>query len=159
MASLIPIRSEEWANFNGYLDALQLMFIRGELNLTLESAFYEITNTVTDEEVIGAAYCGFNEIEYRQEVTMEHVIRRVNDTLSLTRAYWTPEYHGVPTLIENGLREGFWHRLNACFDVGTATVIELGNDVPYVNIGDGFTFIFYSPDRSRCLVLVANWSD
>lgn len=159
MGNLKPIRSEEWARFNGYLEALQLVFPRGELNLSLESAFYDIADAVTDEEVILSTFAASNAIESRQDVTLAHMRSLVNKTLSLTRSYWAPNYQPVAALIEEGFREGFWRHLKACLDPETATVVELGNNVPYVNMGEGFTLILYSPDRSRCMVLVANWSD
>jgi hypothetical protein len=57
------------------------------------------------------------------------------------------------------LREGYWQHVKSCFDYTNARVIELGDHIPYVNIGGGFTYILYASDMSRCLLLVGNLSD
>ena len=135
------------------------MFVRGELDLTLESAFYEINSAVTDEEVIQSTYSTINEVDYRQEITLEEMRQRIDQTLSLPRVYWEAKYHGLAALIEKKISDGFWRHLEECIDVRTARIVELGHHVPYVNVGDGFTCILYSQENSRCLLLVANWSD
>ena len=157
--NLSPLESVEWARFSGYLAAVQLMFVRGNLELTLESAFYEIIGAVSDEQVIQWTYPATNEIEYRQQVTLENMRERISKTLSLSRVYWTPKYHELATFIETNIVDGFWHHIKACIDVDTARIVELGNNVPYVNIGEGFTYIVYSQEQPRCMILVGNWSD
>ena len=105
------------------------MLVRGELELTLECAFYEIVNTVTDEQVIHSTYAASNEIEYRQEVTLGQMRDRISQTLSLTRVYWRPKYHGLAALIEKNISEEFWRHVERCIDVGTARIVELGNNM------------------------------
>jgi hypothetical protein len=87
------------------------------------------------------------------------MLKAVHETLSLQRKLWNPECPGIPTLIEENLRAGYWQHLEACFDYKNAQVIELGHDVPYVNIEGGFTFVLYAPDRSECALLVGNVCD
>jgi hypothetical protein len=40
-----------------------------------------------------------------------------------------------------------------------ARIVELGPHVPYVNIGDGFTYVLYALDMKKCALLVGNVSD
>ena len=156
---LLPLKTVEWARFSGYLDAVQYLFVRGELDLTLESAFYEINDTVTDEDVIQSTYSTSNEIEYRQELTLEQMRQRIDQTLTLPRVYWEAKYHGLADLMEKKISDGFWRHLETCIDIRNARIVELGYHVPYVNVGDGFALILYSQENSRCMILVANWSD
>jgi hypothetical protein len=156
---LVPLQTKEWARFSGYLAAVQYMFVRGELDLTLESVLYESNNTVTDEDVIEATYSRTNEIEYRQEITLEQMRQRIDQTLSLPRAYWESKYHALAALMEKKISDGFMRHLEECIDIRTARIVELGYHVPYVNVDDGFTLILYSQEKARCMILVANWSD
>jgi hypothetical protein len=53
---------------NGYLAAAQQTFRRSQYDVTLEASFFEIIDsTLTNEEVVGAAYGDFNPIELQRE--------------------------------------------------------------------------------------------
>jgi hypothetical protein len=160
MKKLRRIENLQVAIFDGYIGAAQHVFKKGELDVGLEAALFEIMDhDVTDEEVVSSTYFGeFNPIEYRSEVTVDEMVTRVNALMTLTREYLNPQY-AFAELVETALREGYWKHLEDCFDYRHARVVELGHHVPYVNIGSGFTFILYSHDMSRCLLLVGNESD
>ena len=69
------------------------------------------------------------------------------------------EYSGIANIIERNLRDGYWEHLQACFDYRNARIVELGHDVPWVNIGGGFTYVLYGRDMSNCALLVGNVCD
>jgi len=100
MANLSRIETLEWVRFQGYLDAAQLMFVHGELNLTIESAFYAVTGSITDDEVVRSTYSVTNEVDYHQEVSMQQMVDGINSVLSLPRVYWKPKDVGVAAFIE-----------------------------------------------------------
>jgi hypothetical protein len=109
--------------------------------------------------VIREAYAdGFNPIEHRVEKSIDEMVTVVQKVLSIDRYNWKPEYSHSER-IEASLREGYWQHVKSCFDYTNARVIELGDHIPYVNIGGGFTYILYASDMSRCLLLVGNLSD
>lgn len=160
MSKLSKLESPAIERLNGYLAAAQHAFIKGEYDVTLEAAFFEIVGgPITDEEVVVAAYSDFNTIEYRQECSLDDMIAGVHETLSLPRSMWNPKYPGIPNIIEKNLREGYWEHLRACFDYKSAKIVALGHDVPYVNIGEGFTYVLYPSDMSKCALLVGNVCD
>ena len=160
MNKLKPNESAPWFQFQGYLNAAQLMFVHGNLDLALEAAFYDIADNVTDEEVVHFTYPHVNELKHRRKVSTEEMVQTVNSVLTLPRSYWSDNHTGLAALIEKRLREGFWQKLAAIMDFENATIVELDDeDLPYVNMGKGFTFILYTPDNLHCMVLVANWSD
>lgn len=160
MRKLRRIENSQVARFEGYIDAAQHVFRKGELDVGLEAALFEITDkTVTDEEVVSDAYAGvFNPVESRSESTVEEMMTKVNTLMTIARKYLKPQY-AFAELLETDLREGYWRHLEACFDYKDARVVELGDHVPYVEMGDGFTYILYAPDMSRCMLLVGNESD
>jgi hypothetical protein len=144
----------------GYLAAAQLAFIRSQYDVILEASFFEITETpISNEEVVIAAYGDFNPIAVQRECSLDDMINGIHKTLTLTRRMWNPEYPGIPNILEKNLREGYWEHLKDCFEYETARIVELGNDVPYVNIGGGFTYVLYALDMSECALLVGNICD
>lgn len=158
MGNLQRIENFETNRLEGFLEAAQHIFTRGELDVTLETALFEILDSdVTDEDVIRAAYSTFNSIEFRAKRNLDEMMSGVHNILSITRI-WKPD-DWVRKMLENNLRERFWQLVKCCFDYTQAKIVELGNDVPYVNISGGFTYILYAPDMSRCLLLVGNTSD
>ncbi len=159
MSRLQRIQSFETNRLEGYLEAAQHIFTKGELDVTLEAALFEISDSnITDEEVIIAAYSTFNPIEYRAERNLDEMLSGVHEIFSITRRFWKSD-DWVPKMLENNLRERYWQLIKCCFDYTNARIVELGNDVPYINISGGFTYILYAPDMSRCLLLVGNTSD
>ena len=160
MSKLRKLESPAIDRLNGYLAAAGHVFTRSQLDVSLEAAFFEIADpNITDEDVVIAAFTTFNPIERRQGCSLEEMIAGVHRTLSMTRRWWNPEYSGIPYLIERELREGYWEHLKACFKYENARIVELGSHVPYVNMGDAFTYVLYAPDMSRCAILVGNVSD
>ncbi len=160
MVKLKRLNIPELDRLEGYLDAARHIFVRGQLDVTLEAALFEITgDDISDEDVISAAYPrGFNPIEYRAECSSEEMMSGVHNVLKITREFWKPEY-SIPETIESNVREGYWRLVKACFDYTNARIVELGHNVPYVNIWLGFTYVLYAPDMRRCLLLVGNTSD
>ncbi|HWN08812.1 MAG TPA: hypothetical protein VNO50_05965 [Pyrinomonadaceae bacterium] len=159
MDKLIRIENSQIARFQGYINAAQRVFKNGELNVALEATLFEITDErVTDEGVVSAAYDSYNPIELRSECTIEEMMTNIDALLTIKRSYWKPPYW-YADYIENDLREGYWKYLEECFDYKHARVVELGDSVPYVEMGRGVTYILYAPDMSRCLLLVGNESD
>ncbi len=159
MSKLNRIQTSELDRLEGYLEAAQHIFTRGELDVTLEASLFEISDSnITDEDVIRTAYSSFNPIEHRVECSLDEMMSGVNDILSIDRRFWKPD-DWVPKMLEKNLREGYWQHVKSCFDFTNAKIVELGNDVPYINISGGFTYILYAPDMSKCLLLVGNTSD
>lgn len=160
MTMLNRLHTSEVNRLEGYLHAAQHMFVRGQLNVTLDAALFEMDgDNVLDEDVINAAYPGgSNPIEYRAECSFDDMVSGVHKILKITREFWKQEY-SIPEMIESNLREGYWQHVKACFDHTNARIVKLGHDVPFVNIGGGFTYILYAHDMSRCLLLIGNSSD
>jgi hypothetical protein len=159
MSKLKKLESPEIWCFNGYLEAAQHAFIKGELEVSLEAEFFEIVEPpINDEDVLVAAYSSFNPIEYRRECSLEEMMAGISETLSMPRWMWK-SHPGIPKIMERNLREGYWKHLNASFNCKNARIVELGHDVPCVNMDGGFTFILYAEDMSRCVILVGNVSD
>jgi hypothetical protein len=160
MSKLRRLCTPESDRLEGYLSAAQHVFVRGELEIGLEAALLEITDSdVSDEEVILAAFPdGFNPIENSAERSVAEMVVGVHHTLRITEAYWTSGY-SVCERVQNNLREGYWQHVQSCFDYTDARIVELGPSVPYVNMGDGFTYVLYASDMSRCLLLIGNVSD
>jgi hypothetical protein len=160
MEKLRRLTSPQIDQLTGYLDAAQHAFIKGQYDVSLEGTVFEITDaTVTDEDVLTAAYEGFNPIEHRAECSVETMAARINDLLTLRREMWAADFRGIPSIVEERLREGYWSHVRACFDCDGARIVELGWNVPFVNIGLGFCFILYASDIRRCMLLVGNVSD
>lgn len=158
MSKLRRVENLQVARFEGYIDAAQHVFKKGQLDVGLEVALFEITDrTVTDEDVVSAAYSESNPIEFRSESTVEEVVTRVNALMTITRKYWNA--HTFAELIERELREGYWRHLETCFDYKHSRIVVLGHNVPYVEMGEGSTYVLYAPDMSRCMLLVGNASD
>ena len=160
MSKLCRIRTPELDRLEGYLNAAQHVFFKGQLDVTLEAVLFEISSPdLSDEEVVHAAYPdGSNSIDHRAECSIEEMKDRVNNILSISTAFWKPEY-SARERVEDHLRKGYWQHVKSCFDYSYGRIVELGHDVPYVNIGGGFTFILYAPDMNRCLVLMGNTCD
>ena len=159
MSKLKRIQTSELNRLEGYLDAAQHIFTRGELEVALEVSLFEIYDTdITDEDVVRAAYTTFNPTEHRVERNLAEMMSGANDILIIDRRFWKSD-DWVPKMLENNLREGYWQHIKFCFDFTYAKIVELGNDVPYINISGGFTYILYAADMSRCLMLVGNTSD
>jgi hypothetical protein len=161
MSKLIRVENPQVSRFQGYINAAQRIFKDGELNVVLEATVFEITDkSVTDEDIVTAAYDGdFNPIERRSESTVEEMTTNIDALLTIKRLYWKLPYNWYADYIENDLREGYWKHLKECFDFEIARVVELGDSVPYVEMGRGVTYVLYAPDMSRCLLLVGNESD
>ena len=160
MTKLIRIENPQFSRFEGYISAAQHVFRKGQLTIGLEATLFEITDgTVTNEEVVGYAYVDdSNPIEHSSESTVDEMIAKVNAAMTISRKFLNPEYM-FGELIESNLREGYWNYLEACFEYKRARVVELGYHVPYVNVGNGFTYVLYSADLFRCMLLVGNSSD
>ena len=160
MENLRRVSSRQIDQLAGYLDAAQHAFIKRQYDVSLDAAVFEIADTtVTDEDVLTAAYDGFNPIEHRAECSVEAMVARINDLLTLRREMWVADFRGIPSMTEERLRDGYWSHVRACFDCDTARIVELGPDVPFVNIGVGFCFVLYAPAMDRCMLLVGNVSD
>ena len=151
--------NSEVARFQVYINAAQRVFKNGELYVALEATLFEINDeSVTDEDVVSGAYKDYNPIERCSESTVQEMETQIDALLTINRSYWNPSYD-YADLIEDELREGYWKHLEECFDYKHARVVELGDSVPYVEMGRGFTYILYAPDMSRCLLLVGNEAD
>jgi hypothetical protein len=90
--------------------------------------------------------------------TAPRILAGNNGNLQRQEIY-IPNGEAFAELIERELREGYWRHLEACFDYKHSRVVELGYNIPYVERGDGFTYILYAPEMSRCNLLVGNASD
>jgi len=160
MDKLRKLESSVIERFNGYLEAAQHAFIKGEYEVSLEAAFFEIADArITDEDVVVAAYQDLNPIEYQRECSLNQMIARVHGTLSLPRRMWNSDCFRILDQLEENLRDGYWQNLEACFDYKNARIVELGYHVPYVNLDGGFTFVLYALDKSKCALLVGNVCD
>jgi hypothetical protein len=160
MNKLKRIQSPESDRLSGYLEAAQYICIKGQYDVMLDAACFEILDKeIDDEDVVDAAYQGgYNPIEHRAECSVEAMVAGVHNTLSLSRGFWKPEYT-IPDLVENNIREGYWRHVGACIDYKNARVVELGWHVPHINISGGFTYVLYAGDKKRCMLLVGNVSD
>src|SRR5687767_1287427 len=107
MTKLKRMQTTELNRLHGYLAAAQHVFTKGELDVTLEAALFEISDTsVTDEDVIQAAYSRSNPIEYSTERSLEEAISGIHEILSIAKGLRRSDW--VTEMIENNLREGFW---------------------------------------------------
>lgn len=159
MDKLRRIENAEVARFQGYISAAQHVFKNGELYVALEATLFEILDeSVTDEDVVSGTYEDYNPIERCSASTVQKMETKIDALLTIQRSYWNPSYDYAES-IEDELREGYWKHLKECFDYKHARVVELGNHIPYVEMGRGFTYILYAPDMSRCLLLVGNEAD
>jgi hypothetical protein len=145
----------------GYLDAAQHVFIQGQYDVSLDVAAFDVSaEVVTEDEILQAAYPdGCNSIEHREGYSLDQMIADIERVLTIRREYWNPEFGGSPNRIESNLRKGYWSHIRACFPIDDARIVKLGWDVPFVNIGEGFTFVLYSTEPCRCLLLVGNVCD
>ena len=160
MDTLRRITTPELDSFAGYLEAAGYTLRKGQYDVTLYVACFEILDAnVTDLEIVVAAHGNSNEIEHRTECSFSDMVSHIHETLSLPRQMWAADYCGIPGIIEQNLREGYWSHLRACFDYENARIVELGWHVPFVNVGGGFTFVLYAPDMTRCALLVGNVTD
>ena len=117
MSKLRRIRRPELDRLEGCQSAAKLVFMKGELSVTLEAALFESAiPSISDEDVVLAAYPdGSNSIEHRAERSIEEMVAAVNEVLRIPQAYWQTN-NRVREQIENDLREGYWAYLEACFD-------------------------------------------
>lgn len=163
MNKLTPISNQAIDRLTGYLAAAESAFMKGQCYVTLEASFFDIADSaLTNIDALNAAYgpdADFNGINVERECSLQELIDGVNDVLTLPRSMWASDCQGIPRIIEENLRNGYWERLKACFDYENARVVELGNNIPWVNIVGGFTYILYSNDMKRCAVLVGNTTD
>ena len=160
MSKLRQLESAAIDRLNGYLEAAQYAFQKVPCDVTLEASFFEIVDPdIKDEDVVMAVYGSTNPIELRRDCSLEEMIGDVHETLTLPRRLWNSEYPGVPTIIEENLRDGYWRHLRSCFDYTEARIVKLGHDVPYVNIFSGFTYVLYALDMSQCAILMGNTTD
>jgi len=160
MDKLRPIVTPELDRFSGYLEAAGYALIKGQYDVTLAASCFEILDaSVTDLEIVVAAHGDSNEIEHQAESSLDNMVARVHETIAMPRQMWAADYCGIPGIIEQNLRDGYWSHLRACFDYENARIVELGWHVPFVNIGVGFTFVLYAPDLSTCALLVGNVTD
>lgn len=158
MDKLRKIETPEFNRLLGYLSAAQHIFFKGELDISLEASLLEIVDpNISDEDVVGAVYDNFNPIAVRTECSVEKMIKDSELVLSSATGYGDNKH--VRGRMEKEILDGYWQHLKSCIDYADARIVELGPDVPYVNIGQGFTFIIYSRDLSRCLLLIGNSSD
>jgi len=157
---LRSIENREIDLFAGYLQAAGYAFRQGQYDVTLHVHGFEILDpAVTDWEIVIAAYGASNEIEHRAECSLDTMVARVHETLTVRRQMFTADYRGIPGIIEQNLRDDYWSHLAACFDYRNARIVELGWYVPWVNVGVGFSYILYARDMSACVLLVANVTD
>ena len=160
MEKLRRIETREIDLFAGYLQAAGYAFPQGQYDVTLHAHCFEILDTsVTDWDVVIAAYGDSNEIEHRAECSLDVMTGHVHELLTVRRQMFVADYAGIPGIIEQNLRDGYWSHLAACFDYRKARIVALGWSVPWVNVGVGFTFILYAPDMSACTLLVGNVTD
>jgi hypothetical protein len=156
---LRPIVSPDLDRFTGYLQSAGHAVRRGQYDVTLYVDVFEILDAnCTDLEIVIAAHGNSNEIEHRTECSLAHMVAQVHETLSLPRQMWAADYCGIPGIIEQNLRDGYWAHLRTCFNYENARIVELGWHVPFVSIG-GFTFVLYTPDMTRCALLVGHVLD
>lgn len=159
MSKLKKIQTPEFNRLEGYLNSAQHIFTRGELDVALEAALLEITDKdISEEDVIQASYSRYNTIESRVECSLSEMTSNVNNFLTISERFWRRD-DWMQKMIENNLREGYWQHIKSCFDYTNARIVEIGYDVPYVNISGGFTYILYASDLSQCLLLIGNTSD
>jgi hypothetical protein len=159
--TLKRLRTLETERLSGFLEAAGPAFRTGNLELCLDAVCLEILDhQVTDEQVISAAYPDANnEIESKEESSLEAMMAHVNSLLTVGRQNSNPEFPGIPLRLERKLRERYWSYIRACFDYTQARIVGIGGDVPFITIGDGFTYILYSNDNKRCLILVGSVSE
>ena len=160
MDKLKPRTTPELRFFQGYITAASEMFLRGQLDASLEALAFEILDSsVTVSEVIEAANPdGTNPIQYVNEEPLDQLESEINAFLKVDLRFWK-DNTSVPSLIEERLREGFWEYLSQCFDYKNSQIFSVGPDVPCINIGPGFTYVLYNKEMTRCLVLVGNTTD
>ena len=79
MSKLRRIRTPELDRLEDFQNAAQLVFMKGELPLTLEASLFEIaTPTISDEDVVLEAYPdGSNPIEHRAERSIDEMVAEV----------------------------------------------------------------------------------
>lgn len=145
--------------FQGYITAAAELLIRGQLEATLEACAFEITDrSIRPVDVIAAAYPGdINPIDYVTEESVEQLENDIHAFLTVHREFWKSD--SVPSHIESRLRQGYWGYLSECFDYKHSQVFAVVGNVPYVNIGPGFTYVLYNNQVTRCFLLVGNLSD
>ena len=159
MTKLKVVKTPELSFFEGYITAASEMFLRGQLDATLEVCAFDIgDHSITVDDVITAAHPdGFNPIDYVTQRSVEEMETEINTFLTVERNFWKP--NSVPATIEQNLRSGFWSSFSECFDYKNSQIFEVGNDVPYINMGPGFTYVLINKEVSRCMLLVGNNSD
>ena len=160
MSKLRAITNPAVDRFNGYLEAASIALLKGQCDLTLEASFFEINDkSITNREVVFEVYGDGNEIEFERVRSLREMVDGINKVLTLPLKMWSLEHQGFPRLIEENLRSGFWRHLKRCFDYENAKIVELGPDVPWVNIGHGFTYVLYTADRTAVALLLGNSTD
>jgi hypothetical protein len=113
MTKVRRVTSPAIDKLTGYLDAAQHAFIKGQYDVLLDAAVFEIAATVSDEDVMAAVYGDFNTIEHRADCSVETMIAGVHETLSLPRQMWATNFSGIPGIIEQNLRDGYWSHVRA----------------------------------------------
>lgn len=163
MNKVTPISNHAIQRFTGYLAAAECAFMKGQCYVTLEASFFEILDkTISNIEVLNAAYgpgADFNGIKVERVCSVEEMIDGVHAILTMPRSMWRQDCQGIPAIIEANLRKGYWDSLQECFDYQQARIVELGSNIPWVNIVGGFTYILYSNDMRQCAILVGNTTD
>lgn len=144
MDKLRRIVTPELDRFAGYLQAAGYALCKGQYDVTLDVTCFEIlVASVSDLEIVLPAHGDSNEIEHRTESSLDNMVAHVHEILTLPRQMWAADYCGIPGIIEQNPRDGFWSHLRACFDYENARIVELGWHVPFINVGVGFTFVLY----------------
>jgi len=156
----LKLIDSELQKFQGFLHAAQHVFRNGELTIVLEAYGFEILdNSLSDQDVIVCVYPFIADVIQGTESSVENIVEKINRTLTIQRRYWKPKHVHMAKWIENQLRDGYWKYVQGCIDLSAARVVDVGDDVPWVNIGDGFAYILYNAQMSRCILLVGNSSD
>src|SRR5262245_18360060 len=115
------VTSPELNQLTGYLAAAQHAIMKGQYDLSLYASVFEIEDAiVSDEDILTLAYEGFNPIEDRAECSLDTMIARINEVLTLPRHIFATDWSGIPAIVEARLREGYWPNVRACFDCANA---------------------------------------
>ena len=105
MDKLRRVTSPEIDRLAGYLAAAQHAFIKGQCDVSLYASVFEIADaSVTDEDVLTAAHEGFNPIEHRAECSLEAMVVRIHEVLTLPRRMWAADF--PPMSDHSCLRQG-----------------------------------------------------
>ncbi|HEX8846464.1 MAG TPA: hypothetical protein VF791_17585 [Pyrinomonadaceae bacterium] len=158
------LNTPELNKLSGYLEALGNFIIGADYVTWFEAKGFDLTGSAFDvEDVIKGAYPGSKpekgEIIVRSDNNM---IERVNKSLKLPDPpYSRSDFRGE---IEMNLINGYWKYLKACIDYEKANIIEYipsqsGDDELWDFIHWGFTFLIYSEEQRRCVIIHGGASD